>query len=356
MDADGEAEDSLEIHQGAPGTCKSLTAKERVSAKGENSWKKIKYKTWKLYGKMNDPNYQLTDEDKEVLDAFEFNSKGKGVPCRLSSVPAYDKRYRRYYYKLELAHLKQEKRMAFASCLWQDEIGTSLNFSTAWNVYAKENNGEVNIDDFSRYIRHFGEFRLIGTEQDGANVAIFMKRIASDNKLFEGKEWVLKPRFLLWLFKKLEKRFTRRMLKSEAIRFGKFMDKFEKFVYKCGFFKIIFSSCGNYVTSGNQKSQVQVIVIDSKQKKFVYYMPRMSSVIYETRAMRNGYIPKNKPIDVDVWDSMTVSDEDVKKMLKSNNIFHKQKEDLSVERENKNLLQKEDKSVKKKSTDEILQF
>lgn len=362
MDADAEADDSYENHTGAPGTCKSLTAKERSSHKAIYSWEEIKFLMWLITGRMKDPNYVLTDEDKEVIDAFEFTIKNEGIPLLATSIPAYDKRLRRYSYELELEHLRQEKRLPYRCVLWQDEIGTALNFSTAWDVYAKENSGSVKIDDFARYIRHFGEFRLIGTEQDGANISIFMKRIASDNKLFESKDWVLKPRFLLWLYKKLKKRFTRRMVKSEAYRYGRFMSWLKNFVYKCGFFKITYKSCGNYVTNSGGKSQTQVIVVDGNSKRFVYYLPRMSPVVYETRAMSNGYEAKNKPIELKVWKGMKPTEEQARKMLKSDNLAkmreeaEKKKEEKENEKKSENLSQSKKVISKKKSTDEVMLF
>ncbi len=52
------------------------------------------------------------------------------------------------------------------------------------------------VSDFFRLVRHFGNWRVVGTEQDSENIYIDVRRVVSKNQYMLGQKWVLKPYLL----------------------------------------------------------------------------------------------------------------------------------------------------------------
>lgn len=330
---EAESDSAYENFTGPPGSGKSYSAKEITYAMSQYAWEEIQFSYWCIASKLRNAEYEPTEEEQEIIDSYEFYSKGNGIPCFASNIPCYSKRYKRYSYKFETAHLKQQKRLAFRTCGFVDEIGTTGNFNLARGVETNRDNA-TDADDFARLLRHFGEFRLRATEQDGENIAIFLRRVAGDNKRFDRKQWVLKPRFLFWIYTKLRKHFVKHMRYSEAKLFGKFMKNLKKYIFSCGFFKLTYTSCGNLQTTG----RIDKIVLVMKEKKTFFFFPRASEVVYDTRAYQNAYKPLNQSIDLSVFYKMKLMREEAKSMLKSENLSNSKK-DEETEKTTSSVLQ-----------------
>lgn len=361
-----ENDSSYENYMGPPGSGKSYTAKEISYAKSQFSWEERQFEYWLLLDKLTDENYKPTDEEKEIIDAYQFTIQNEGIPLYATSIPVYSERYKRFSYELKLEHLKQQLKLPFGIRMFQDEIGTAINFMQAWDVYSKEGCNAAQFDDFFRLIRQLLEAGLIGTEQDAANIAIFARRVAADNKRFDRKQWVLKPRFLFWVYTKLKKHFIKKMRVSQSKRYAKFMRLFKIYIFNCGFFKFVYKSQGNLVTNG----KTEVVIVNMKEKQTCFYFPRASEVNYDTRAFANGYLPKEQEIDLKVFNARKLTREQVLPMLKSVIVKKRyeekerkrkeeeeaKKREKAEEKNSENLAQKKENIAKKKSTDDVLPF
>ena len=359
INEEAENDNSYENYMGPPGSGKSYTGKEITYAKSRYSWEERQFDYWLLLDKLCDPNFVPNDEEKEIIESYNFTIQNDGIPLYATSIPVYSERYKRFSYELKLEHLKQELKLPFGIRMFQDEIGTAINFMQAWDVYSKEGCSAAQFDDFFRLIRQLLEAGFIGTEQDAGNIAIFARRVAADNKRFDRKQWVLKPRFLFWLYMKLKRRFIKKMKVLQSKRYAKIMRMFKTYIFNCGFFKFTYKSQGNLVTNGN----TQLIVLNGKEKQTCFYFPRASEVNYDTRAFANGYLPKEQEIDLKVHKARKLTREQVLPMLKSVIVKkrYEEKERQKVEeearkKESKNLSQKKENTEKKKSTNEVLQF
>lgn len=311
-----EGDHHYDNYSGPPGTGKTFTAEYVTHEIAKANWDELQFEYWLIMKKLKDPEYIPTTDEKEIIDAYEFVINGKGVPCWGSSSPSYSKRYRRFAYITEKAHLKQEKRVQYRLCSCVDEIGTIVSVDLQ---YAKASNrdGATDMEDNFRFCRQFALWRIIGCEQDFNNIYIGARRVASENRVYLGKKWVLKPRFLCWVYKLLKNHFVKKMRLSEANLWSLFMTKFKRYINLCGYFKFRYK-----IMSNTETSKGEVVLVDTNERD-VLYIPRVNEVVYKTRVFRNAYKAKDMPIDMDVWTSLDMTEERARSMLKSENLVVK---------------------------------
>lgn len=331
-----ENEHHYDNYSGAPGTGKTLTAEFLYHEKAKYNWRELQFEYWLIAPKLKDKNYKPTLDEQEIIDAYNYYTTHDGVPCWSSNIPAYSKRFKRFAYDVDGAYLKQEKRAPYRLCSVVDEIGTVATVEMFYGRSSNEN-GATDMTDNFKFCRHFNLWSIVGCEQDYNNIYIDCKRVASENRVYTGKKWVLKPRFLCWLYNKLKIHFIRKMSYSEAKVFSKFMQKLNQFKNCCGFFRFTYKIKENTET---KSSNGVSITVQSLEEKDVVYIPRANEIKYRTRAFREAYKAKDKPLDLEVWESLYMTTERARSMLKS-----------------ENLRKKEDKPSKsEKSSSEVLQF
>lgn len=293
------------IFAGPPGSCKSLTAVASIYEMSKQAWEEIKYERWLILNKSLNQHYTLSDDDREILDAYDFYSKNNGIPCLGANIPIYSKRYRRYCYELELNHLAQRKRLPYRINCVVDEIGTMTSVDGA----RKRQEGDstvLSVADFCRFDRQFVEARLIGTEQDYKNIYIDVRRVVAENRVYKGKKEVLKPIFLTWLYKKLKVFFTNKGKISSKL-FSTFMVKFNSFLKACGFLQI------KYIATGNSEAGQAV----TTSNKGTIYLSCRQEWVYNSRVYRSAYQCIDKPIEMSVFENKWLSKDKAEKMLRS---------------------------------------
>ena len=121
------------------------------------------------------------------------------------------------------------------------------------------------------------------------------------------------------------------------------MDKLESYIRKCGFLKF------NYKIHSNTETGAVISSVDSGDKDCVY-MPCSNEVVYRSRAVREAYKPKDKPIELKPWESLYMSDERARASLKSENLSKKKDEE-----EKKSKSEKVDNKSEELS-DEVMPF
>ena len=122
--------------------------------------------------------------------------------------------------------MKQEERAPYKLAGVYDEIGAQITMEMKGDR-AKNEGGATDVTDFCKFARHFGEFTFFGCEQDQSNVYIDFRRVVGEIRTFNGKEELLKPRFLKWIHRKFKEHFVNKMRVSESMLCSQFKDKLE---------------------------------------------------------------------------------------------------------------------------------
>ena len=318
----GKNPDHATMYSGAPGMGKTLVASHGTYAMAQGSWDKLQFEYFCLMGKLQQKNYEMTEDDKEVYESYRYMIEHEGIPCLATNIPVYSKRYKRYSYKLGPSYLKQERRAPFRLSGLYDEIGTVFNFELS-NDKSDDQKG-LTISDMVRFCRQHAEFRFIGTEQEGGNMYKGIRNVTARTREYISIETVFKPKFLTWIFEKMKNHFLNPffgegMKMRKAKRWGKFMAKFEKFIKKVGFFKLRYKDFG-------RKEEC----LTSSSKGDVIYLPCCAEFEYDTRAFRFAYKARNMPIKMQVWTGMNMSAEEAGAFLRAN--YPKQKEEQKAKK------------------------
>ena len=309
--------DHASMYTGAPGRGKTLVGSHATYAMSKGSWKKLQFEYFCLMGKLQEKDYTMTEDDKEIYEAYRYMIEHDGVPCLATNIPVYSKRYRRYSYKLGPSYLKQERRAPFRIAGLYDEIGTVFNFELS-NDKSDEQKG-LTISDMVRFCRQHAEFRFIGTEQEGGNMYKGIRNVTARYREFTDIEMTFKPRFLTWLLNAMKKHFISPIFGTgmnmrKAKVWGKFLEKFDKFIKNVGFFKIRYKDFG-------RKDEC----LTDKRKGDVIYLPCCAEFVYDTRAFRFAYKARSMPIKMQVWTDMYMSPDEAGAFLRAN--YPKQKEE-----------------------------
>lgn len=310
-----ENDHHFDTYAGPPGTGKTFTAVFLQYEKAKHNWEELQYEFWEISKKLRNEEYKPTIDEQEIIDAYKFYTTNPGVPCYSTNIPVYSKRYRRYAYDAGADYLKQQERAPYRLCSVYDEIGTVC--SVEMKDGRKTNNcGATDLSDTFKFCRHLNLWSIVGCEQDPGNIYIDARRVASENRIYLGKEWILKPRFLLWVYDKLKTHFLRKMSLKEAYFCSGFMQRFKKYINACGYFKF------RYKIVGNTETAVGPMMTDTGERDIVY-IPRANEVVYRTRAFREAYKAKEKPIEIKAYNSLYMTTARARSMLKSENLVIK---------------------------------
>lgn len=323
IDADTTNEHHYDNYSGAPGTGKSYSGCFISYERAKRNWEDLQFEYWLICKKRREKNFKPTEDEKEIIEAYEFYSQNNGIPCLASNIPIYSKEYDRFSYGLGAEGLRQETNIPYKTAWFLDEIGTVC--STELQYARRDNtNGATDMDDMFRFCRVFREINLIGAEQDYNNIYIGGRRVASENRVYYRKEWKLKPRFLFWFYQKLKRYFTNRMYYHQAVLFSGFMQKLRTYVFACGFFKF------HYSVRGNTQTQARVAQSETNSSEYrapdvlkehdILYIPRASTFRYRSRVLREAYKAKDKPITIVPYTSLFLTVEKAQAMLKSKNL------------------------------------
>ena len=323
IDSDTINEHHYDNFSGAPGTGKTFTGTYITYERAKKNWEDLEFEYWLICSERRKKNYEPSEDDKEIIESYEFYSKNDGIPCMCSNIPVYSKEYRRFSYDLGVEGLRQEVNVPFKSAWLLDEIGTVCSTDLQ---YAKRSNinGATDMDDMFRFCRVFREINLIGCEQDYNNIYIGGRRVASENRVYYEREWVLKPRFWFWLYNKLKKYFINRMWVHQSYMFAGFMKKLRQYIFACGFFKFTYSVRGNTQTQARVgKSEVnssETRATDILKERGVLYIPCANSIKYRSRVLKSAYKAKDLPITLKPFISLNLADDKARSMLRSENL------------------------------------
>jgi hypothetical protein len=276
---------------GAPGSGKSSSGLWQAVETSKKLWVELQDKYFLLSSRIDKltkkaltiPN-QLKNDWNEVRAAYEFYKNNACVPCLWTNIPVVVDGL--FTNLVDRSHIAQLKRISAFTVVFLDEVGAIVSVD-------ESRNKPLVISDFFRLCRHFGEFRIICTEQDRENVYIDIRRVVADNEQMIGQKWVLKPLLLLAVFSSLKGLFRlhRRRMRwlAPCLRF------LSKTLRYLGFRAFVSVDTGN----------AEYAFTDSYKKRR-YFLPTMLNCTYDDRTYRAGYAVKNKAIEPNIFKSLVL--------------------------------------------------
>jgi len=283
---------------GAPGCGKSSSGLYEAVVMARKMWRDLRWQYFKMKGKFRKPK----DWD-EIQFSYNFFKNSNCVPCLLSNIPVMvDGKYTTFISK---EHCEQKVRLPAHCVLFLDEVGAMLSVDTAKQRQDGDDDSQqnaVNVSDFFRLCRHFGNWRVICTEQDSENIYIDVRRVVSKNEYLLSQKWVLKPYIFLAVFLPL---------RALALRLNCFQKVIapplvflEKLCKSIGFRKY------RYLTENNTQR-----LSGMEKGKRTFYLPSLLNFKYDERTFRNFYKCKNQDISPHVFDNLVLEDTDAFKKM-----------------------------------------
>ena len=206
-------------------------------------------------------------------------------------------------------HLEQRSRLPAHCVLFLDEVGAMLSVDTAKQRQDGEEVAQqnaINVSDFFRLCRHFGNWRIICTEQDSENIYIDVRRVVSKNEFMLSQRWVLKPYLFLAVFlplKAIAIRLSHVPLASKILAPPlRFLERLCKAI---GFRKY------RYVVEANTERSA---CVESSRRR-TFYLPSLLNFRYDERTFRNFYKAKDMEIAPHVFDNLVLEDTETFKRM-----------------------------------------
>lgn len=251
---------SSQARGGAPGAGKSSSMYYDGILMADMAWRMICYEYFLIkchIFKAKKGRSQEWDE-RAIKECYNFYKKHpEFIPCLYSKNTVYDKQGRKSQ-KLTLDHIQSKRKLLYRGVLLYDEIGQDLPAMLKFmDEQTKKDVNLKEVSDFMRYLRHYGNFKIIFTEQDVSNMYIGNRRVTDLNRWFIEQKAVLQPiffkvlqYFFIWYFAKTQEKLDKTKLLSITI--GKFLKGYDNFVRNLGYRKYTFKDIGN-----NDKSLIK---------------------------------------------------------------------------------------------------
>lgn len=225
----------------------------------------------------------------EIIESYEFYKKSNTVPCLWTTIPVFVNGISSN--KLTGEHLVQEKKLPYNITLCMDEISMIL----PQNLY-KKNNEEI--DSILKFGRQFFNGKFSQTEQAKQNEYCGLRRVTTSVQFMTRQKWVLKPNFILWLINFITDKKKKIGLKLEI-----FLRELEEVVKNIGYRKCFYKNLGT-----------EYFKEISKEKNFIA-PSNLNLIKYDDRAFVEGYLAKDKNLEVSKFDSLTFSREEILKTM-----------------------------------------
>lgn len=286
---------------GAPGVGKTFSGGEFAISVALQQWQKLQSEYLLQSGLVNrwiaEGNVDKVTAYLALEASYWFNKERETqfIPCLASSVPIRDI-YGRRSYEYSDAVALQQIRLPEYTVIFNDETGSTQGANTSRNA-------SCDIMDFYRYLRHFGDFMLINTEQGGDGNAKYIRKVTDYNIRLKRQSWIMAPEGAIKRLEKKKKRYFKRRAKG---KYSELKAKFlcEKLYYRQEYLKTIGYRCIPYrfeATEGN--------AMDAEQGEYIF--PARGIGTYDSRSYRKLYKCRNQDLDLPGWESLLVPSQDL---------------------------------------------
>lgn len=291
------------LRHGRPGGGKTSSLLFDLKVLSDLMWEDIQreYKLLKPYLK-DIPfwNTRQKEDALEIIESYEFYQNSNTYPCLWTSVPAFVDGVPTN--RLTANHLMQRDRLPYGAVQMLDEVSLILPQELFRNK-------PIEISELCKFPRHFGDFHIGTTEQGKDNLFKDLRNSSSENKCMVKQKWILKPRFLIWFYNKSvdnKKKFT----KTSAT----FFRILKQLINSIGYRRYTYYDTGT-------EDRVEI----SKEKTFT--LPSFLNISYDSRAFKNVYRCKDKPLIKSSWEHLRLSQREI------NDIFTKELQERKTKAE-----------------------
>ena len=295
---------SSQARGGSPGKGKSSSMYNDAIIKADMAWRTVCYEYFLLQHNIFSVKENRSEawDRRAITECYNFyKTHPNYIPC-LYSKPRnviYDAQGRRSQV-CTLKHLEGNKKLLYRAVIAYDEIGQDLPAMTKFIDDVNKDISLKDVADFMRYLRHFGNFSIIFTEQDVSNMYIGNRRVTDENLLFIGQETVLRPvifkyiqYFNIWLVGRTQAK-AKILSKGLSVLFARYFIGFDNFISYIGFRKYKFKIIGN----------VDKSLVAEKKGSFIlmphlncWYDSRANKTIY--KAANNDYFVDNEALNIE---------------------------------------------------------
>ena len=313
------------LRMGEPGTGKSSSGIYDAVEIAEKIWEEIEYKYWLIKNKINEifsgthlrhrvlgydeygkPIIQYyrvytTDKDKilstvEIVESSEYYSEhSEVIPCLWSDIPIFDKKGRSVSIFTADHFLQKEKLISFGIA-FIDEISALLPTKLSTDKIEE-------VDLMFKFTRHYRDFRLILTEQDGSASLISARRVTAENRKMIKQTHILKPLILSLIFRISKAIVIKKEPTKNRVRY---INQLNYYINSVGFRVYKYEDYGN-LEVGNKGE------ISSRRKSFV--APPRLNCTYSSRTFKNLYKAKDMALNVTQFENEVLSKEELEMLF-----------------------------------------
>lgn len=306
---------SSQARGGVPGSGKSSSMCNDALIMAEMAWRQICYEYFLIQRHIWKPKENRSSEwdKRSICECYEFYiSHPEYIPCLYSKREnvIFDNKGRRSQI-VTLDHLQGKRKLLYRAVIAYDEIGKDL---PAMTKFIDEQNKDVNlkeISDFMRYLRHYGNFKVIFTEQDVNNMFIGNRRVTGQNIYFIEQKNVLRPKifellkyFHIWLISKIQSKHKNKFTKILSVIFSKYILGFDNFLSSLGFRKYKYKIGGNSDKSLVKEKNGSFVLMphlnchyDNRSGKFDYKSANNDYFVDNSEINENFIIDKNEKVE-----------------------------------------------------------
>ena len=233
------------------------------------------------------PQKQREDAE-EIIETYKYYEKSGTYPCLWTSFAVFVDGVPANQFTVD--HILQRKRIPYGAVIAVDEF----NLFIPQNIYRDT---PYEIMEIAKFCRQWGfSFKIADQSTDGT--VIYFRRVSGRNRYMLEQEWVLQPRLLQWLLKKIIK--SREELSPRQVNFCKIL---QKIIKASGYRKYYYIDTGT-VKYKDEHAKVQTFILRSNL-----------NVQYDDRAFKNGYRCKDKPLEISAWKNLRMSVEEIAKIF-----------------------------------------
>ncbi len=291
---------------GTPGSGKTFSATEFAVIVANSQWEKLR-SDYLLQTEML-PRWIATGDTDKLLsyealkESYEFyvERESFAIPCLVSSVPVMDI-YGRKSYELTDEVALQLKRVPEYSVLFNDESGLSQGANTSRGATS-------DILDFYRCFRHFGDFILINTEQGGDGNGKYIRKVTDYNIRLRRQEVKMSPYWAEKRYQRAKSRFFRKLSK------GKLSEEKTQFLGEKLYFRGLYLKTIGFREIPYRFESSEGNYVELETGKYIF--PREGIGKYDSRSYRLLYKCRKDPIDLSVWNTMLVDENNPHKYKK----------------------------------------
>lgn len=283
---------------GPPGAGKTSLGGDMAVCVARRRWEDLKYEYHTRKRRIRTCIQMGMTEELEKFKAIEesylfFKRRERCyIPCLATTLGM--RVCGRYAYKANNKFFLQMQRVPEYCVIFDDESGSTKGANTSSTV-------NDNVADFYRYVRHYGDFMIIMTEQGDDGAGKYIRKCLDNTIYCKMQKWILKPGFLL----RLDNRLRARLIRLEET--GKYKPRFNTFVY---YFDAIVRTIGYRQISYRNMGNVEHDDGALKGKEGTYILPSRLIYDYDDRSYRFTYKALDLPLELEGWDRLTLRAED----------------------------------------------